>query len=167
MKKLNVSLNNKKTAVILWILSAILSFIVAELFNTNNIFTINFFRILINILIILIINLFIYSITGKIRLSAILSTIVIFILSLSNYAIYCFRGTPLDPLDILSIGTGISVAASYKLAITFYLVFAVVLFVITLFVCSKIKYNPRFGKKSIVVRRFFIHFNNNIGNYFI
>lgn len=151
-EKLKNFFNKKNISIILWIISMLLSFVMAELFNINNIFTMNFLRILFNLIIIFIMNIFFYSVIGNIRVSAILSSTVIFILSIANYVIYCFRGTPLDPLDILSIETGFSVASTYKLSINLFFIFAFIVYALIIFICCKIKYRPKINKYNIITR---------------
>lgn len=156
-EKIKKFFNKKNTSITLWIISMLLSFLMAELFNINNIFTMDFLAILFNIIIIFILNIFFYSILSSIRISAILSSTVIFILSIANYIIYCFRGTPLDPLDILSIKTGFSVASTYKLSINLFFVFAFIVYALIVFICCKIKYRPKNNKYTIISRiSFFI-----------
>lgn len=152
MKILKRQFKTKRSACILWILSMILSFFIAELFNTNNILSINFIRIIFNLIIIFFVNIFIYSLVGKIKLSSIISNVLIFSLSISNYLVYCFRGTPLDPLDILTIETGITVVGTYKITIGFFFISAIILFALSIFLSFKIKYNPKINKKTLLIR---------------
>ncbi|MBQ6992404.1 MAG: LTA synthase family protein [Clostridia bacterium] len=143
---------SKYFSLLLWIIVMFLSFVMAELFNTNNLLSMKFLRILFNMIIIFIMNIFFFSIIGSIRVSAILSSTVTFILSIANYIVYCFRGTPLDPLDILSIETGFSVASTYKLTVNAYFISAFVVYALIIFICCMIKYRPEKNKYTIISR---------------
>lgn len=151
-EKLKKFIKSKYFSLLLWIIVMFLSFIMAELFNTNNVLSMKFLRILFNMIIIFIMNVFFYSILGSIRISAILSSTVTFILSIANYIVYCFRGTPLDPLDILSIETGFSVASTYKLTVNAYFISAFVVYALIIFICCIIKYRPEKNKYTIISR---------------
>lgn len=118
---------------------------IIELLNNNNMFTIRFDRLLFNFIIIAIIYLFTFCITNKIRLAIVISNISLFLLGFANYMVLMFRGTPLSFLDVLSIRTGISVAFTYKLNFTFYLILSIVslIFLLSIVLNIKCKYNEK------------------------
>lgn len=117
---------NKWYSIIISLFSMVFMCFIIELLNNNNMFTIHFDKLLFNFIIIAVVYLIIFSIINRIKLALIISNIALFLLGFANYMVLMFRGTPLSFLDVLSIKTGISVAFTYKLNFTFYLLFSAI-----------------------------------------
>lgn len=56
-------------------------------------------------------------VSGRWKLSVILGTFALMLLFTVNYFVYQFRGKELGPMDILSVGTALSVAGGYQAAV--------------------------------------------------
>lgn len=125
---------------------------IIELLNENNLFTIEIRRLLFNFILIALLYLFFVCITNKLKLSIIISNIFLFGLSFANYSVASLRETPLSLLDILSIGTGLTIADTYTLVINFYLILAVICFGILLVINLRLKHKFIVNKKNIVTR---------------
>lgn len=69
-------------------------------------------------------------ITGAFRRTIIIVTPILFAFSFISMLIREFRGTPLMPADIVTISTGLGVASGYTYALTYYMITAIVLFVL-------------------------------------
>ena len=157
------------------ILSALFSYIIIELLNENMLFSIYPKRLIFNFIIIILLHLFIYAITNKTNLTIILSNLIIFILGIVNYAVTCFRGTPLVPWDILSFKTAVYVASSYTFTFTFSSLLAILLFVFILSIGTKVKcvvkkswFNIIFRIFSIllVITLILVFYKTDVINYF-
>lgn len=68
--------------------------------------------------------------TGSFRRSIIIMTPIIFAFSFIASLILTFRGTPLLPADIATIGTGLGVASSYKYKVTYYFILGLEIFLL-------------------------------------
>ena len=79
-----------------------------------NILLRNNYYIINNILSIMLVIEFFYIIFGSYKISFIISSILIYILSLTMYYVHEFRGTNINFSDILSLNTAKEVAAGYK-----------------------------------------------------
>jgi len=143
---------NKYFTIVALLLSAFLSYIMIELLGKNNMFGIYFKRMLFNFIIIAFLYLLVYVITNRVKLTIILSNIIIFVLGFVNYAIICFRGTPFVPWDILSIKTAASVAGAYKFIPSFYLILAIFSFVLIISLALKIDYKFKLSKINVAIR---------------
>lgn len=130
-----------------FIISILFSYIIIELLNQNTLFSIYRKRLLFNFIVIIFLHLFIYAISNKISLTIILSNSIIFILGIVNYAVTCFRGTPLVPWDVLSFKTATYVATTYTFQFSYYLLLSVSLFVLIIAIALKASY--RFKKQNI------------------
>lgn len=82
-------------------------------------------RGLINIIIYYIVLLVFYAITNKTQYSAILMCILMFVLGLTNYFVFSFRGIPVLAADIMSVGTALNVASSFEYNFDIYALWAI------------------------------------------
>lgn len=147
---LNLNFSEKKSKIFTFIisfLSILFSYIVIELFNQNSLFDLYTKRLLFNFIVIIILHLFIYTLSNNFKLTIILTNALLFVLGIANYIVSCFRGTPLVPWDILSIKTAAYVADSYTFSFTPHFILACLLsiFIIVL----GLKANYKFEKKKL------------------
>lgn len=142
----------KLFSIISFSLCMFLSYLMIEFLNSNSIFNVTFKRFLFNLLIIVFLNLFIYSLCNKINVTIIVSNIVLFTLGVSNYVVFCFRGTPLVPWDILSINTAATVAFTYTLSINYFLLIACFLLILNISIALKSTYKIPKNKIIIITR---------------
>lgn len=68
---------------------------------------------ILNILFFELLMLFLFFITGRLRIALVLETVFAFVAGLANFYVLSFRGNPIVPWDIFSIQTAVSVAGSY------------------------------------------------------
>ncbi len=80
---------------------------------------------------------------GSVRLGFRIATLVPMIWGLANYFVVSFRGTPIVPWDLLSIGTAMSVADNYEYTLSWRCAFVLIAFVWIILIASKS--SVRFG----------------------
>ena len=137
----NLTDNRKKifTNIILLLIIPIFIFLFGQLLCYGKIIF-ESGRMIFNFLLIYIIIALLYSITGKLKISLTLSSILIFIIGIINYFITTFRGTPLVPWDIFSVKVALTVLPTFKFTLTKELTGSIILFISTLVIlkCSKV-----------------------------
>lgn len=148
VQAIDLKINNKHQKwyfSFIYIFSMIAICFIVELLNNNNMFTIRFDKLLLNFIVIALLYLITFCITNRIKVSLIISNIILFLLGFVNYMVLMFRGTPLSLLDILSIRTGISVAFTYKIDFTFCFIFAAILLIFSqsIILNTYCKYNKK------------------------
>ena len=84
---------------------------------------------------------------GSIRWGFLAATLVPMLFGLTNYFVVNFRGTPIVPWDLLSIGTAVSVADNYTLSLPWKQCFVVQAFVWIIVIAGKS--SVRFRKRKI------------------
>jgi len=147
-----IEFKKKFIGIILFIFPFIISYVMMELLDRNTHFLLGFKRILFNFIVIIVLNLFIYSITNKIKPTLIISNSILLILGIINYFVLSFRGTPLVPWDFLSFGTAATIAGNYTFNITYYLILPIFLFVLLIFILAKIHHKFELIKLNIASR---------------
>ena len=151
--KLNFKNYSKKQITILqFVFSVIFITFIIELLNSNIMFTVRINKLLLNFIIVTFVYLFFICITNRIKLSIIISNILLFSFGFANYSVTSLRGTPLSLLDILSVNTGLTIAETYTLIVTPYLIFAIICFCFLIFINTKINYSLIVSKKNIIIR---------------
>ena len=145
--KFNINkMNDKQKDIAKIILSIIIIDFIIELLNQNIILTILPNRLIFNFILIGLVYLFFICITNKIKLSIIISNILLFGIGFANYSVMSLRGTPLSLLDVLSINTGLTIADTYTLIINGYLIAAVIAFIALIIINFKTDYKYKFNK---------------------
>ena len=94
----------------------------------------------------------VYGITGKLKRSMILTSIIGMILAIVNYFLVQIRGTSITPTDFYSIGMVYGMKNNIKIRISFEVIAAVVLIILWIIVCSKIKIKEISKNKKIAIR---------------
>ena len=144
------NLNMNKKTIIHIIVSIILIAIVIELLNKNFLFFILIHRLLLNFILIALVYCILICITNKLKLSIIVSNCLLFGIGFANYSMITLRGTPLSMLDVLSIDTGLTIAETYSLVISPYLIFATIGFIVLIIINVKTNYEfSKFKKNSV------------------
>ena len=132
---------------------------IIELLNNNIILVILPNRLLLNFILVICVYSFFICITNKVKASLIISNILLFGLAFANYSVTSLRGTPLSVLDILSIGTGLSIADTYTLIVNPYLVFAIIFFILLIYLNCRTNYKTiEKNRKNIITRLLVIVF---------
>lgn len=80
---------------------------------------------------------------GSVRTGFLVATLVPMICGLANYFVVSFRGTPIVPWDLLSIGTAMSVADNYEFTLSWKSAFVLIAFLWMILIASKS--SVRFG----------------------
>ncbi len=75
--------------------------------------------------------------TGRVALGFGLATLVPMVFGMVNYFVVQFRGTPVVPWDLLSLGTAMSVADNYTFTITWKAAFSLIAFIWIILFASK------------------------------
>lgn len=145
-------LSNKHLNIIFLIFSILFIAFIIELLNENILFNIGFNKLILNFIIIIFVYLFFICITNKLKLSIIVSNVLLFGVAFTNYSVTSLRGTPLSLLDVLSVNTGLTIADSYTLIVNKYLVFAIICFIFLIFTNTKINHKLSKSKKSMIIR---------------
>ncbi len=80
---------------------------------------------LLNLFIYYVILFVLFAVTNKTQYSAILLWIITFVLGMTNYFVFQFRGIPVLAADILSVGTALNVADSFEYTYDIWVLWAV------------------------------------------
>ena len=96
----------------------------------------------------------VYVCCGNLRLPMLIVNPIVFLLSMTNYYVMLFRGTPFVPMDLLSIGTAANVAAGYDYSLSHLQVIAILLLAFILIVGSRL-HTPRMEWEWQVASRVF------------
>lgn len=75
--------------------------------------------------------------TGSVRIGGLIGTLIPMIFGMANYFVVLFRGTPIVPWDLLSLGTAVSVADNYTFTMSWKAAFSAILFVWVILLYSK------------------------------
>lgn len=124
----NISLDKILSRILFWVSPIVAYFMVESLSSftvgpiLESLFTV---RGLLNIIIYYIVLFVFFAITNKTQYSAILMCIAMFVLALTNYFVFGFRGIPVLAADVLSIGTALNVADSFEYTFDIYVLWAV------------------------------------------
>lgn len=126
--KMTIDLEKVLSRILFWVSPIVAYFMVESLSEytvgkiMDSLFSV---RGLINIVIYYIVLLVFYLITNRTQYAAILMCIVMFVLGLTNYFVFSFRGIPVLAADIMSVGTALNVAGSFEYNIDIYVLWAV------------------------------------------
>ncbi|MDO4294384.1 MAG: LTA synthase family protein [Eubacteriales bacterium] len=96
------------------ILIPVLNFYLLEWYTHNPFTTMKFYIQVMNILLFEFSALFLFAVTGRVSRALGIQTVCCALYGLANYFVYEFRGAPIQPWDILSVGTAASVADNYE-----------------------------------------------------
>ncbi len=136
--------------VFLLFLTPISSFLMVEMMVSN--FNMRLFQkySFYNLIWYLAITFLIYALTGNIRRTIFVNTIVIYLTAVLNYLVYLFRGNPIIPSDLLAWQTGMSVASNYRISFSEGFLIASTIMFLMLVCGSKL---GRSDKKISILRR--------------
>ena len=94
----------------------------------------------------------IYGITGKLKRSMIMTSLIGMILAVVNYLLVQIRGTSITPTDFYSIGMVYGMKKNINIKFSYELFLAIGLIVIGLVICSKIKIKDISKNKKTAIR---------------
>jgi len=123
-------------------------------YNSGNIMYIKSKEALLNIIIYLLLNIVIYSISN-LHIAAIITGLAVGGIGLLNSFVLQFRGTPILPWDIYSIGTALNVSGQYKFDISWYTLISVLYLCIIIYTGYEFSkfVVPTIAKKKIFINR--------------
>ena len=116
-----------------FIITAFVTCFLSELVLNEQIISLGLFRIVLGMIICLILFLFLYAITLHPVISVSIALIFLVFGTIVNYYVYRFRGSELQPADLLSITTAGDVAGAYKIVPTNTIIYALILAFLYLF----------------------------------
>lgn len=144
--------NKKFIAIFLFAISPIFSYIMLETIQGGKIL-LNIKYIVLNLLFIYSLLLLLYFLTSSYKKSIIISNIILYVLSLANYVVTSFRGTPIVPWDILCIGVALNVSSSFKsIPITSGLIIGTSIFTLLIVFAIRLKYESKKSLKKLIFK---------------
>lgn len=137
----------------MFFLMPIVSMQMVECFNGNFLYVFTPANFFMNYMAYLLFYVVVFFITSRFRMTMGIVNVVLFVFGLANYYVDLFRGTPLVPMDFLAIGTGMNVAAGYDFKLSWQIVMAALMLVLS-FVLERqmINIRPQVRRSKIVVR---------------
>lgn len=116
----------------LFFLMPVASMQMVECFNGNFIYIFSPTTFGLNYIAYFMLYVGVFIVCNRFRMTVAIVNIVLFIFGMANYFVDLFRGTPLVPMDIFSIGTGLNVAAGYTFTLSWQLIVACEMFAIVM-----------------------------------
>lgn len=143
------------------IISPIISYKILELLNGSSSLYFNVKIRILNIFWYYFLYLIIYLIVNNIKITILISNLLVFILGIVNYFVVTFRGKSILPSDIASITTALNVANNYQYKLNYKFVLATLVFICFSIIVSRMKFssikrNKYLLKKSILTLSFVI-----------
>lgn len=167
--------NSRNVSIVLFSICPIFSYIMVELIQGSGIL-LDLELVILNLLFLYSIQLIIYAITSSYKKSILISNIILYIVSIINYVVTDFRGSPIVPWDILCIKVALNVSSSFNsITITPGLIIGTSLFIIITILTLKLKYESSKTRKkflfklcsSLIITAFIICFyTTNLIDYF-
>lgn len=135
---------NRTVSVILFLVTPLLTEIAVEILNGNMLWDIDIFgNVVMNYLLVLIIQMMIWAVSGSMPLSMRSSAILLEVFGIANFYVKQFKGSPLLPWDITSIRTAAAVAGSYTYDIGVEIVFSLVCVILVWKCAGFVMKNPK------------------------
>lgn len=161
---LNLNICLKKIpGIILMILIPPVSFYILESYS-HNAFEMDMILQVANIIFFYIFFLILFLLTGSGKAAGIAGSFIFMVIGIANYYTVCFRGSPILPWDLLSVGTAMSVSDNYEFSVEYSMLVPVLGFVLMMVVASKLSVSlpklkfsevlERKGMKSFFIRLF-------------
>lgn len=137
----------------MFFLMPVVSMQMVECFNGNFLYVFSPANFFMNYMAYLLFYVIVFFITSRFRMTMGIVNVVLFVFGLANYYVDLFRGTPLVPMDILAIGTGMNVAAGYDYKLSWQIIMAA-LMLIMVFVLERqmVNIRPQVRRSKILVR---------------
>lgn len=137
----------------LFFLIPVVSIQMVECFQGNFIYVFSVPNFFMNYFSYMILYMFIYFICGRFRMTIGIANVLLFIFGMANYFIDLLRGTPLVPMDIFAMGTGMNVAAGYNYKLSWQIIMACLMFLIVMLLNRQmINIQPRLDRHKVAVR---------------
>lgn len=142
-----------KFYTVIFFLMPVVSMQMVECYNGNFLYIFSPATFFMNYMAYLLFYVVVFFITSRFRMTIAIVNIVMFVFGLANYYVDLFRGTPLVPMDILAVGTGMNVAAGYDYKLSWQIIMAA-LMLILIFVMQRqmVNIRPQVRRSKIIVR---------------
>ncbi len=138
---------------VMFFLMPIASMQMIECFNGNFVYAFSTPNFLMNYAAYLLFYLVVFLLCGRYRLTVLLTTAVLYIFGMVNYFVDLLRGTPLVPMDIVTIKTGMNVASAYSYHLSWQLLMGSLMMGIILALNTQlVNIRPQLRKRKIAVR---------------
>lgn len=148
----NTLSKSRSISILLFSICPILSYIMIELISGSKVL-IEWRLIFLNLLFIYSVQLIIYAITSSYKKSILISNTVLYIVTIINYVVTDFRGSPIVPWDILCIKVALNVSSSFNsITITPGLIIGTSLFVAITILALKLKYESSKTRKKFLFK---------------
>ncbi len=135
---LNLNIRLKKAAGIVWMaLLPPLSFYMLESYS-HNAFEMSAVLQVLNILFFYMLFALLFFITGSGRVAGVLGCALPMVIGIANDYTVSFRGSPILPWDLLSLGTAVSVSDNYQFTVEYAMLLTALGFVLLMAVASKL-----------------------------
>lgn len=115
----------------------ILTITMTEALNKIYIYNMTYLGFIANYILISIFYYIIYSISGSLKPTILINTVILFGFAIAHAYIMEFRGTPFIPMDFLSITTAVGVANTYNYSLTYNMIIGIELFILLLVIGIK------------------------------
>ena len=113
---------------VLFFLAPVASMCMAECLNGKFIYDFSYVSFFCNYIVYLLLYAAVMVFSGSFRMPVLIMTPIIFLFSFGCSIVLTFRGTPLVPMDFLTISTGLAVASNYSYSVTCTLILGVLMF---------------------------------------
>ncbi len=133
----------------------VFAFYIVEHFTKNSLMTIYPLSIFFNLILYYIVFGLLYIVIGNKKVTAIVYLLLAYIVGAGNYFVLSFRGNPILPSDLASLGTAKNVASNYTYTITTAFISNLI---IVLYICTILCKNKKFKKKKIKQRLLLLPF---------
>lgn len=144
--------NDRNVSIALFSIYPIFSYIMIESIHGSNIL-LNWKYIVLNLLFIYSIQLILYAITSSYKKSMIISNTILYIVSIVNYVVTDFRGSPIVPWDILCIKVAMNVSSSFNsISITSGIILGTSLYTAMTVLAIRLKYESGKTKKKFLFK---------------
>lgn len=161
---------------ILFFLMPVAEMQMVEAFNGKFIYNFSVQTFLLNYAFYLCFFLIVYLCSGRYHLCVLISAITLYVFGIINYFVDLFRGTPLLPMDIPTIGTGMEVADGYEYSLSWNLITAsIIMLLIYLINRQMVNVQPKRKIGKVTARLFsagyiaillsILFFTNTLANY--
>lgn len=137
----------------LFFLMPVVTMQMVECFNGNFIYVFSVPNFFMNYFAYMLLYMLIYFFCGRFRMTIGIVNVLLFIFGMANYFIDLLRGTPLVPMDIFAMGTGMNVAAGYNYSLSWQIVMAVLMLIIVMLLNRQmVNIQPKLRRRKIILR---------------
>ena len=113
MKKVIQKIRESRLSLIMLFIAPAATFYLLEWYTHNPFETMKTTPQVLNLIMFELLALLLFSVFGKLHVALMAETLFFAIYGLANYFVLNFRSVPIQPWDLLSIGTAASVAGNY------------------------------------------------------